>query len=281
MKETAEELRKELKLCIYHPVLKKHFEEYTKSISADELVLFVRDVDDFRILLDEEPRKEKFQYIMRTYLRDDAVHAVHMDAHLKEHLQGKDAHPSPLDFDECQESVFILMQSDIYPKFVKSQNYKNFTEEISTLPQKEQMLQNFHACVPRLLDVKITQGRNLLSKGKPIDNIQVKIKLFGLLDLVEDLGSLQEEMRVELGRRETKVIKKTGDPVWNEEFVFVVEPQHTIPYLICDVVSKDSFFQKKVLGTIMISVAEVDLLVDRWIGIKKSGEIQISMKKRM
>eukprot|EP01098_Paradermamoeba_levis_P013815 TRINITY_DN6394_c0_g1_i2.p1 TRINITY_DN6394_c0_g1~~TRINITY_DN6394_c0_g1_i2.p1 ORF type:complete len:170 (-),score=30.45 TRINITY_DN6394_c0_g1_i2:15-524(-) len=154
MKSTTEELRTEIKHCLYHQRLSKYFLAFTKSIASDELVFFTHQVDDFRLIEDENTRKEKCNEIIELFLRDDSKYGLHADAVYKQALESQVASGKipPTAFDDIAESVLVLMQSDIYPKFVKSSFFAEYEEENSKINPRDLEFQKAISGAPRGLD---------------------------------------------------------------------------------------------------------------------------------
>lgn len=273
-------MRGELKLCLYHPRLAKVFTEFAKSISSAEAVAFVREIDNYRIILDPEARKDKYRSLTGNFLNDQARYSLHIDAGLKTLLRQNADALTPHTFDECQDYVLLLMQNDVYPKFLKSAHYKNYQEAQARLAPEVVRRDLAFAGTPRMVGFVVAQIRNLGNKGKEVDNVTVKMKLYGAVDVVATIEQLDEQMSVELQREKTKTIKKPGaNPSVNEEFTFLVDHPAIIPYMVVKITTKDSIFQETVLGSIMISVAEMDA-VDGWTATKNC-DIYIKMQKMM
>lgn len=282
--KTYDEMRGDVWLCLYQANLNKIFEEFSKTINAGELIQFIREIDNYRVLNEVPARMEKLAQIEKEYLKENSPYAVHVDSNLKKEWEAKKS-TAPLNaFDAIQASVFSLLQASVYPGFTKSPQYKQFQDEFSLMPEKQQQYHQLLAYVPRVVDLTIICGKDLNNKGKSIDNVVVKVKFCGSLVVLESVREYNEVLRYDWGRKKTKSIKTNAkDPVWNETFSFNVEQQGVLPYLLIEVATKDSFFGETPVGHVLVGVAETKPKGEGvWIPFrKKSGEIQILLQKRM
>lgn len=109
-----------------NPVSLEILKDYMQSSLCVEQLMFLIDIQIFRDMKQDEPMKKFADHIIDTYLREQSLAAVNVSAASRErvtraHNQGK---VSKTMFDETERMVIDLIETDIYRRFVCTEQYK-------------------------------------------------------------------------------------------------------------------------------------------------------------
>ncbi|KAH1006416.1 hypothetical protein HUJ05_007152 [Dendroctonus ponderosae] len=106
------------------PVGLHAFAEFLKKEFSAENIYFWTACERYRRLTAQKERSCEAQRIFKQHLENGAVEAVNVDAQgVQAAEQGLD-NPGPDIFDTAQKQIFNLIKFDSYPRFLKSQLYK-------------------------------------------------------------------------------------------------------------------------------------------------------------
>eukprot|EP01098_Paradermamoeba_levis_P009839 TRINITY_DN411_c0_g4_i2.p1 TRINITY_DN411_c0_g4~~TRINITY_DN411_c0_g4_i2.p1 ORF type:complete len:118 (+),score=26.86 TRINITY_DN411_c0_g4_i2:1633-1986(+) len=117
-----------------------------------------------------------------------------------------------------------------------------------------------------------------------MDKLTVKFKAFGVNDVVKNTKELELAVKFLLDKKQTKPKKvANGSISWEEKFSFVTSTptQLALPYLLCEVFSKE-LFSDSYVGVILFNLTDFSGLQERWIPINgDQSELKISITKLM
>ncbi|KAK6635518.1 hypothetical protein RUM44_000770 [Polyplax serrata] len=100
------------------------FAEFLKKEFSQENITFWVSCERYKALSDESERKKLATEIFETHLGIRAMEPVNIDAHAHQHTLEK-LSEAPVDlFVPAQKQIFNLMKFDSYPRFIKSDLYK-------------------------------------------------------------------------------------------------------------------------------------------------------------
>eukprot|EP01156_Anaeramoeba_ignava_P018528 Anaeramoba_ignava/a92053_26.p1 GENE.a92053_26~~a92053_26.p1 ORF type:complete len:434 (+),score=71.77 a92053_26:6-1307(+) len=116
----------------------KHFEEFLVGEFSVENLLFYQDVARFKLLTDSDEINSQGKVIFDKYIDPSSVLEVNIDSNEKQQITKEIVNPYTGIFDKSQESIFMLMERDSYPRFLKSAICTKFKKE---LQNEENVLQ--------------------------------------------------------------------------------------------------------------------------------------------
>ncbi|KAL0269753.1 UNVERIFIED_CONTAM: hypothetical protein PYX00_007383 [Menopon gallinae] len=100
------------------------FAEFLKKEFSQENIIFWVSCEKYNKLEDESERKVLASQIFETHLAVGAPEPVNVDAHATQSTQNKLSEAPPDLFLSAQKQIFNLMKFDSYPRFIKSELYK-------------------------------------------------------------------------------------------------------------------------------------------------------------
>ncbi|KAE9356057.1 hypothetical protein PF008_g3775 [Phytophthora fragariae] len=119
-----------------HGVLTQRFQAFLESEHSDENFLFFLDIEKFRVMEDDQERRELSSHIRTQYLQPDAPKEVNLPAGIRDGLLEKMDKLTPADvvettfFDEACDEIMRLMVKDSFPRFKKSLHFQNIVDTL-------------------------------------------------------------------------------------------------------------------------------------------------------
>ncbi|XP_054836319.1 regulator of G-protein signaling 1-like [Eublepharis macularius] len=98
------------------------FREFLKSEFSDENIDFWLACEDYK-KTQSDHLHDKAEKIYKEFVQSDAVKQINIDFHTRKATAQKAQDPTPSSFDEAQKIVYVLMEKDSYPRFLKSRFY--------------------------------------------------------------------------------------------------------------------------------------------------------------
>ncbi|KAH0618318.1 hypothetical protein JD844_017405 [Phrynosoma platyrhinos] len=105
------------------------FKEFLKSEFSDENIEFWLACEDYK-KTQADHLHSKAEKIYKEFVQSDATKQVNIDFHTRKDIAKKAQDPTPSSFDEAQRLVFVLMERDSYPRFLKSRFYLNLLSKV-------------------------------------------------------------------------------------------------------------------------------------------------------
>nr|XP_056723503.1 regulator of G-protein signaling 1 [Euleptes europaea] len=100
------------------------FREFLKSEFSDENIDFWLACEDYK-KTQSDHLYDKAVKIYKEFVQSDAIKQINIDFHTRKATARKTQNPTPSSFDEAQKIVYVLMEKDSYPRFLKSRFYLN------------------------------------------------------------------------------------------------------------------------------------------------------------
>ncbi|XP_026525072.1 regulator of G-protein signaling 1 [Notechis scutatus] len=107
------------------------FREFLKSEFSDENIEFWLACEDYR-KTQADCLHSKAEKIYQEFVKLDAKKQVNIDFHIRKSVAKKVQDPTPSSFDEVQRLIYVLMERDSYPRFLKSQHYHNLLNKVQS-----------------------------------------------------------------------------------------------------------------------------------------------------
>jgi len=101
------------------------FGEFLKKEFADENILFWQACEDLKREKDADKINEKARIIYEDFVSMLSPKEVSLDSRIRERINDNMLRPTVNTFDEAQSHVYMLMQKDCYPRFLKSKFYRD------------------------------------------------------------------------------------------------------------------------------------------------------------
>ncbi|XP_078543250.1 regulator of G-protein signaling 1-like [Lissotriton helveticus] len=101
------------------------FHVFLKSEYSDENLDFWLACEHFKKSACTDNLQSQAQRIYQEYIKADAPRQVNLDFHTRESVAQKVREATLTCFDEAQWTVYMLMERDSYPRFLKSEGYLN------------------------------------------------------------------------------------------------------------------------------------------------------------
>ncbi|XP_061486552.1 regulator of G-protein signaling 1 [Rhineura floridana] len=105
------------------------FREFLKSEFSDENIEFWLACEDYK-KTQADCLHGKAEKIYKEFVQSDAIKQVNIDFHTRKETAQKAQDPTPSSFDEAQRLVYVLMETDSYPRFLKSRFYHNLLSKV-------------------------------------------------------------------------------------------------------------------------------------------------------
>ncbi|KAM6455701.1 regulator of G-protein signaling 1 [Liasis olivaceus] len=107
------------------------FREFLKSEFSDENIEFWLACEDYK-KTQADCLHGKAEKIYQEFVQSDARKQVNIDFHIRKSVAKKVQDPTHSSFDEAQRLVYVLMERDSYPRFLKSQLYHNLLNKVQS-----------------------------------------------------------------------------------------------------------------------------------------------------
>ncbi|XP_066481203.1 regulator of G-protein signaling 1 [Tiliqua scincoides] len=105
------------------------FREFLKSEFSDENIEFWLACEDYK-KTEADHLPSKAEKIYKEFVQCDAIKQVNIDYHTRKSTAKKAQEPTPSSFDEAQKIVYVLMEKDSYPRFLKSRFYHSLLSKV-------------------------------------------------------------------------------------------------------------------------------------------------------
>ncbi|NXA49022.1 RGS1 protein, partial [Nothocercus julius] len=105
------------------------FREFLRSEFSEENIEFWLACEDYKKTKSDR-LQGKAERIYEEFVRADAIKQINIDYHTREATAKRAQDPTHSSFDEAQKTVFILMERDSYPRFLKSKAYLNLLNQL-------------------------------------------------------------------------------------------------------------------------------------------------------
>nr|XP_060627611.1 regulator of G-protein signaling 1 [Anolis sagrei ordinatus] len=105
------------------------FREFLKSEFSDENIEFWLACEDYK-KTQADHLHSKAEKIYKEFVQSNAIKQVNIDFHTRKDIAKEAQDPTPSSFNEAQRLVFVLMERDSYPRFLKSRFYRNLLSKV-------------------------------------------------------------------------------------------------------------------------------------------------------
>uniref|UniRef100_A0A803TGU0 Regulator of G-protein signaling 1 n=1 Tax=Anolis carolinensis TaxID=28377 RepID=A0A803TGU0_ANOCA len=102
-----------------------HYLEFLKSEFSDENIEFWLACEDYK-KTQADNLHSKAEKIYKEFVQSN----VNIDFHTRKDIAKEAQDPTPSSFNEAQRLVFVLMERDSYPRFLKSRFYRNLLSKV-------------------------------------------------------------------------------------------------------------------------------------------------------
>ncbi|KAM9379353.1 regulator of G-protein signaling 1-like [Phaethornis superciliosus] len=111
------------------------FREFLKSEFSEENIEFWLACEDYKKTKSDHLHG-KAERIYEEFVQSDAIKQINIDHQMREATAKRAQHPTHTSFDEAQKTVYILMERDSYPRFLKSKTYLNLLKHLQSSTSK-------------------------------------------------------------------------------------------------------------------------------------------------
>ncbi|XP_029474507.1 regulator of G-protein signaling 1-like [Rhinatrema bivittatum] len=101
------------------------FRLFLKSEFSEENIEFWLACEDYKKTKLPDNLYSKAEMIYQQFIHPDAAKQVNIDFHTRKNITSQVLQPTLTSFDEAQKTVYLLMEKDSYPRFLKSEAYLN------------------------------------------------------------------------------------------------------------------------------------------------------------
>ncbi|XP_032118794.1 regulator of G-protein signaling 1 [Sapajus apella] len=105
------------------------FGSFLKSEFSEENIEFWLACEDYK-KTESDLLHCKAEKIYKAFVHSDAAKQINIDFRTRESTAKKIKAPTPTCFDEAQKVIYTLMEKDSYPRFLKSDIYKNLLNDL-------------------------------------------------------------------------------------------------------------------------------------------------------
>ncbi|OXB56472.1 hypothetical protein ASZ78_013404 [Callipepla squamata] len=107
------------------------FREFLKSEFSEENIEFWLACEDYK-RTKADHLHGKAERIYEEFVQSDAIKQINIDHQMREATAKRAQEPTHTSFDEAQRTIYILMERDSYPRFLKSKTYLNLLNQLQT-----------------------------------------------------------------------------------------------------------------------------------------------------
>ncbi|XP_061221119.1 regulator of G-protein signaling 1 [Neopsephotus bourkii] len=107
------------------------FRDFLKSEFSEENIEFWLACEDYKKTKSDHLHS-KAERIYEEFVQSDAIKQINIDYQMREATAKRAQDPTHASFDEAQKMVYILMERDSYPRFLKSKTYQNLLNQLQT-----------------------------------------------------------------------------------------------------------------------------------------------------
>ncbi|XP_063200105.1 regulator of G-protein signaling 21 isoform X1 [Chroicocephalus ridibundus] len=112
------------------------FRTFLKSEFSEENVEFWLACEDFKKTKSSTKITSKAQKIYSDFIQADAPKEINIDFHTKNHISQNISEPTLSCFDDAQRLIYSLMAKDSFPRFLRSEVYKELVKKQENRNQK-------------------------------------------------------------------------------------------------------------------------------------------------
>lgn len=110
-----------LEVILTNPTERENFHRYVSTKFASESVLFYTDVNEYKLITDNDQRQIKGKEIVQKYFQDMAPKAITLsDKDRKEILEVETFNENT--FDNAEKEIIQLLESNFYHSYVENKN---------------------------------------------------------------------------------------------------------------------------------------------------------------
>ncbi|NXN98928.1 RGS1 protein, partial [Rhinopomastus cyanomelas] len=111
------------------------FREFLKSEFSEENIEFWLACEDYKKTRSDHLHS-KAERIYKEFVQSDAVKQINIDYRMREATAKRAQEATHTSFDEAQKTVYVLMERDSYPRFLKSRAYLNLLNQLQSNSSK-------------------------------------------------------------------------------------------------------------------------------------------------
>jgi regulator of G-protein signaling len=108
------------------------FREFLKDSFSSENLAFIVEIENYKDLWDQGASDEEIfkraNQIFNKYFSSESKYELNVSGSLIEELKEKMKHPTTIIFNRVQQSIFKLVETDSFPRFLKSDEFKKAVE---------------------------------------------------------------------------------------------------------------------------------------------------------
>ncbi|XP_075616302.1 regulator of G-protein signaling 21 isoform X2 [Balearica regulorum gibbericeps] len=112
------------------------FRTFLKSEFSEENMEFWLACEDFKKTKSSTKIASKAQKIYSDFIQADAPKEINIDFHTKTHISQNISEPTLSCFDDAQRLIYSLMAKDSFPRFLRSEEYKELVKKQQNGNQK-------------------------------------------------------------------------------------------------------------------------------------------------
>ncbi|XP_035393257.1 regulator of G-protein signaling 21 [Cygnus atratus] len=112
------------------------FRKFLKSEFSEENVEFWLACEDFKKTKSSTKITLKAQRIYSDFIEADAPKEINIDFHTRNHISQNISEPTLSCFDDAQRLIYSLMAKDSFPRFLRSNEYKELVKKQQNRNQK-------------------------------------------------------------------------------------------------------------------------------------------------
>ncbi|NWU94619.1 RGS21 protein, partial [Upupa epops] len=116
------------------------FRTFLKSEFSEENVEFWLACEDYKKTKSSTEIAAKARKIYSDFIQADAPKEINIDFHTKNHISQNISEPTLTCFDDAQKLIYSLMAKDSFPRFLRSEAYKELLNKRQNRNQKRWLL---------------------------------------------------------------------------------------------------------------------------------------------
>ncbi|XP_063056249.1 regulator of G-protein signaling 16 [Engraulis encrasicolus] len=118
------------------------FRAFLISEFSEENIAFYLACEDFKRTRSSAKQHSKAEKIYNEFIGTEAPREVNIDHETQEITRANLCEPTPCCFELAQRRVYILMEKDCYPRFLRSPGYRDLVSQLTPANHKPRSQQN-------------------------------------------------------------------------------------------------------------------------------------------
>lgn len=166
---------------IQNPTARILFKQFTNDEESTENVHFWEAVEAYRTLTSDDELNDVADEIYKQFCKESSKDEVNIDSKCRMNLKKSLKNPNRQIFDEAQLQIYKQMENDIYPRFVRSDIYKDYVVDLIPLKIMQSWSSSFYTMM------KYDEGRRLFEEFLKLEHDEENLQFWNSVQTYKTL----------------------------------------------------------------------------------------------